>query len=118
MIWLQILAGSLIGAVVLFLVTKRHRRFGLAHLLAVLSLAAMTTLVIGLQVRRPEHWFSSFLLPMGLTSLTLATEALLIARWLTGRGWPFWLFLPAFLVLWGMAAALTFTIIVAAYPGS
>lgn len=118
MIWLQILAGSLIGAVVLFLVSRRHRRFGLMHLGCVLALAAVTTLVIGLQVRPPEHWFGGFVLPMGLKSVALATEALLVARWLTGRGWRFWSFLPVFLLLWGGAAALTFTIIVAAYPGS
>jgi len=117
-IWLQILAGSLVAAVVLFLVLRRHRRLGIAHLVVVSSLAAVTTLVIGLQVRPAEHWFGEFLVPTALTSLALATEALLIARWLTGRGWRLWFFLPAFVVALGMAAVLTFTIIVVVYPGS
>ena len=118
MIWPQILGGSVVAAVLLFFVSTRYRRSGVAAFASVVFLAAATTLVVGLQVRPPSSWMRGFVLPMGLTSLVLAAEALFIARLLAGRGLVFWLFLPSFLVLWGLAGLITFAVLAAAYPGS
>jgi hypothetical protein len=117
-IWAQIAAGAVGSGLMFFAVNARARGSRRAAVASIALFAAVMTVLVGAQVPRPENFICGFVLPMVLLSACLSVEAFFIARWLVARRVRFWLFLPAYLPLTGLAAGLTTAIATVLYPGS
>ena len=84
----------------------------------ILLSAAATTTIVGIQIAQPANPWRGFILPMLELSLLLATQAFLIAHWLSARPLGMVRWLIAYVVMLSAAAFLTLAIATALYPGS